>query len=153
MPAVPPDLTSADADDLARLVASLSNDKLAEVMRGSRRVQILDEIFRRMSEHFAPEKAKGLYAVVDFTLSGRPDGGVDHYRAVIDDGGCVAGRIEAMGDAPPPRTAFRADAVAFLRLVTGAVSGVELLMTGRLKVRGDLLFAARIGGLFSMPKG
>lgn len=151
MPDVPPDLTSADPAELARLVTSLSDEKLAEVMRGGLRDQILDEIFRRMSEHFAPEKARDLDAVVAFRIAGRQDGGFDLFQATIADGACVAGRANGTSE-HIPRTTIRADAVPFLRLVTGAVSGLELLMRGKLRVEGDLMFAARVGGLFSIPK-
>jgi putative sterol carrier protein len=38
--------------------------------------------------------------------------------------------------------------VPFVRLLTGQSDGMKLFMTGKLKVDGDLLFAARVPGFF-----
>ena len=41
----------------------------------------------------------------------------------------------------------------FLRLITAHASAPVLFMTGRLKVRGDLAFAASLMTLFDLPRG
>ena len=50
-----------------------------------------------------------------------------------------------------PRVTLTTDGVDFLKLVTGNVSGPKLFMTGRLKVEGDLMFAAGAAALFRLP--
>ena len=42
--------------------------------------------------------------------------------------------------------------VEFLRLVTGTASGPELFMTGRLTIEGDMMFAAQVAGMFTIPQ-
>ena len=42
-------------------------------------------------------------------------------------------------------------AVNFLKLITGNASGPMLFTFGKLKVRGDLLLAARIQSFFEVP--
>jgi len=37
--------------------------------------------------------------------------------------------------------------------VTANASGPQMLLTGKLKLDGDLLFAAQIQSLFEIPKG
>ena len=46
------------------------------------RKKVLDEIFRRMSEHVDPEKASNADAVLHWKILDRPDGGYDHYEVV-----------------------------------------------------------------------
>ena len=39
----------------------------------------------------------------------------------------------------------------FLRLVTGAESGPAMFMTGKIKIKGDLMFASRMTSFFRIP--
>ena len=49
-----------DADQLAQMVATASDEQLAEGMNDPEsRKSTLDEIFRRMAEHVEPAKARG----------------------------------------------------------------------------------------------
>ncbi len=41
----------------------------------------------------------------------------------------------------------------FLKLVTGNAAGPTLFMSGKLKIKGDLMFAASAASLFTIPKG
>jgi putative sterol carrier protein len=41
--------------------------------------------------------------------------------------------------------------VDFLKLVTGNAAGPMLFMTGKLKIEGDLMFAATVQSLFRIP--
>ena len=43
------------------------------------------------------------------------------------------------------------DGVDFLKLVTGNANPVISFITGKLKIKGDLGFAAQIPGLFRIP--
>jgi len=42
--------------------------------------------------------------------------------------------------------------VNFIKLVSGAVQGPSMFMSGGLKIEGDLMFAAQVEGLFQIPK-
>ena len=44
-------MKSAGAEDFAKLMASVTDEQLAEMMGGPLRKQVLDEIFNRMAEH------------------------------------------------------------------------------------------------------
>jgi putative sterol carrier protein len=65
----------------------------------------------------------------------------------IADGRCQVER----GAAESPRVTIRAALPDFLRLITGKVNGVQLFMTGKLKVSGDLFFAQTFQGWFDRP--
>src|ERR1700754_5188501 len=80
-------LNGADASQLAAMVGQVPDEQLAEGMANPEgRRMILDEIFKRMSEHAEPHQIEGIDAVVHFEITGAPDGGSDVYEAVIRDG-------------------------------------------------------------------
>jgi putative sterol carrier protein len=140
---------AVDPAEFARSVATTPDEQLAEGMADPQgRKTILDEIFRRMAEHVDPGAASGTNAVVHFKILDRPDGGYDHYEVVLDDGAC------AITDAPArePRVTLRIGPVDFLKLVSGNANGPMLFMSGKLKIEGDLMFAATMTSLFRIPK-
>ena len=144
-----PALAGIDASALAALVASAGDEQLAQGMSDpAGRKATLDEIFRRMAEHVEPDKASGTSAVVHFKILDRPDGGYDHYEVVLENGTCT------VTDEPQrePRVTFRIGPVDFLKLASGNAAGPMLFMAGKLKIEGDLMFAATMTSLFRIPK-
>jgi putative sterol carrier protein len=142
------DAAAVDPQAFAAQLASTPDEQIAAGMNSEARVMVLGEIFKRMGEHLRPEAAKGVDAVVHWKILERPDGGFDHYELVIKDGKAT------VTDEPQhePRVIFSVGAVAFLKLVTGNANGPILFTTGRLKISGDLPFAAQIAGLFKVPQ-
>ena len=141
-------LDGADAAQLAAMVGQVSDEQLAEGMANPEgRRMVLDEVFRRMSEHAEPHQIEGVDAVVHFEITGTPDGGSDVYEAVIRDG-----KVE-VSDEPreQPKVKIKTEPVSFLKLVTGQQSGPVLFMTGKLKLEGDVMFASRMTSFFRIP--
>lgn len=137
-----------DAAGFADQVRQVSDEDLGTLMGGELRGQILDEIFRRMVEHFRPARAGGVEAVIHWKILDRPDGGYDHYELVI------AGGAASLSERPSrePALVFRIRPVDFLRLITGNAAGPLLFMTGKLKIEGDLALAARAPSFFEIPR-
>jgi len=144
------DPSQVDANELARNMSQASEEQLAELMSGPMRGQILDEIFRRMSEHFRADAARDTEAVIRWRISGGPDDGVDEYETVISTGAC---EVHEGFQADSARVTFSVGGADFLRLVTGNVAGPMLFMSGKLKIEGDMMFAASAAALFTIPKG
>ncbi|MDX6582416.1 MAG: hypothetical protein QOI10_1600 [Solirubrobacterales bacterium] len=144
------DPTQIDANELAKNMASATDEQLAELMAGPMRGQILSEIFRRMAEHFRADAARDADAVLHWRISGRADGGADEYETVIADGACDAHEGFQVDAA---RVTFTIGGADFLRLVTGNAAGPMLFMRGKLKIEGDMMFAASAASLFTIPKG
>lgn len=136
-----------DPGEMSRLVHEVPDDDLAALMRSDQRPVVLGEIFGRMAEHFRPEQARGIDAVVHFKVLDRPDGGYDHYEIVLRDGACT------LSERPlsEPAVTIRVKPVDFLKLVTNNASGPVLFLRGRLKLDGDVMLASRLTGLFSIP--
>ncbi len=148
-PATPADLANVDADQLAGLVAGATDEQLAAGMSDpAARQSILDEIFRRMTEHLDADKAKGTNAVLLWKITDKPGGGEDLYEVTLADG-TVSVSQEPTAE---PRVTFVVGPAAFLRLVSGAQPGPVLFMAGKLKIEGDLMFASQVATLFKIPQ-
>jgi putative sterol carrier protein len=143
-----PSLAEIDAAEFARMIATATDEKIAEGINGPERKRVLDEIFRRMADHVDPAKARGSDAVLHWKILDRPDGGYDHYEVVVADG------VVRVSDEPSaePRVTLKLGPVDFMKLVSGREAGPVMFMTGRLKIEGDLLFAAQLASLFRIPK-
>ena len=140
---------SVDPAQFARVVAETPDEQLEQGMLSENRGMVLDEIFKRMEEHFDAARAGDVEAIVDWKILDRPDGGYDHYRVEIAGGAC---RVSKDPEGPA-RVTFRVAPVDFLKLVTGNAAGPQMFMTGRLRIEGDLMFAARVQGFFEIPRG
>lgn len=143
------EMDAIDPEQFARTVAETPDDQLAAGMASEHRGAILDEIFSRVGAHVDPERAKGVEAVIRFRITGRPDGEADRYEVSIRDGRASVSR--ELGE--DPRVTLTVNAVDFLKLVSGNAGGPELFIRGKLGVKGDLMFAAQVAGLFTLPKG
>jgi len=105
--------------------------------------QVLDGMFQAMQEHFLPEKAQGVDAVIQYVVT---DEGLEYcYTLAIKDGRCVL-KKEKAGNA---KVTLSMDLISFLKLMCGAADGMALYMSGKLGVSGDLFFSQRIAGFFA----
>jgi putative sterol carrier protein len=136
-----------DAEQYAALVAGASDEDLERGMAENRDL-ILDQVFNRMAEHFRADKAGDLDAVIEWRIRGGADGGKDRWQLAIRDGACSVVRN---GDEEPTVT-LTIGPVEFLKLITGNANGPMMFTFGKLKVRGDLLLAARIQSFFEVPR-
>ncbi|MGH3877694.1 MAG: SCP2 sterol-binding domain-containing protein [Actinophytocola sp.] len=125
----------------AQLEQLMAHDHLRHVVFG--------EIFRRMGEHLDPVRAADLHAVVHWRFTGGTGhGGFDRFQTLIESGACTSGR-HPTADA---RVTLTLSPVDFLRAVTGSVNVALLFMRGKVKVRGDIAFAAGLINYFDLPK-
>lgn len=141
------DLSTLDARTFATLIGRAGRDQLRDALvRPALRARILDEVFRRMPAHLRADRARSVNAVVHWRF---PSGaGYDRYETIIENGTCATGR-DRTRDA---RVTITLDPYDFVRLITSHASAPVLFMTGRLKVRGDLAFAAGLVSLFDLPR-
>lgn len=144
------DLHGFGPHTFARLISRASDAQLRDVLARDRlRTTILSEIFRRMQDHLRVEKARSVRAVIHWRFSGGTgDGGYDRYETVIADGQCAT----TTEPVERPRVTITMHPADFVKLITGNGSAPVLFVTGKLKVRGDLAFAAGLIGLFDLPR-
>ncbi|WP_208630267.1 SCP2 sterol-binding domain-containing protein [Amycolatopsis kentuckyensis] len=143
------DLSKVEPARFASLVASASRTQLESVVADrALRERVLDEIFARMGAHIRPDRARDLQAVVHWRLSGgMGEGGFDRYETTIAHGSCTVSR-EMHGR---PRVTITIAPADFFRLITHQATPAVLFVTGRIKVKGDLAFAAGLIGFFDLP--
>ena len=131
-------------------VSRASTTQLEQLMAHDHlRHVVFGEIFRRMSEHLDPVRAASLRAVVHWRFTGGTGhGGYDRFQTLIESGACTSAR-HPTADA---RVTLTLSPVDFLRAVTGTVNVAMLFMRGKIKVRGDIAFAAGLINYFDLPK-
>ena len=142
------DPAAVDPAAFVKAIAETPEDQLAAGMADEQvRTLVLDGIFSQMAEHFDAQKAGDTEAVLEWRILDKPGGGADRYQVVVTGGGC---KVEK-GGTNTPRVTFTMKPVDFLKLVTGNAAGPMLFMTGKLKIDGDLMFAATVQSLFRIP--
>lgn len=135
-----------DVDQVAQMVGTLPEEQIAEAMSGEGREMVLSEVFRRFPEQLS-DAGKQEDVAIEWRIGGGPGGEPESWFVVVKGGECVAGKeLEA-----EPRVTFEVGGVDFLKLVTGNANPVEMFMSGKLKIKGDLMYAARVQSLFVMP--
>src|SRR3569833_2973185 len=143
------DLSKVEPARFASLVSSASRAQLESVVAEKPlHERVLKEIFARMGAHIRPDRARDLHAVVHWRLSGGVgEGGNDRYETVISHGSCTVSR--EMSSAP--RVTITIAPADFFRLITHQATPAVLFVTGMIKVKGDLAFAAGLIGYFDLP--
>jgi hypothetical protein len=143
-------LAAMCTDTFVWFVSRASTEQLDRLMAHPHlRHVVFGEVFRRMGEHLDPARAADVRAVVHWRFTGGDTAdGYDRFETVLHDGTCTSG-TEPTADARVTMTLAPAD---FLRVVTGGVGVAMLFMRGKVKVRGDIAFAAGMINYFDLPK-
>lgn len=135
-----------DTASLARMVRSMPAEQLAEGVRVNREA-LLQGVFERLAERLtdAGRRERG---AIQWRISGAESAdGFDRWFVVLDGGRCETGRDLDV----KPRVTLTVGPLDFLRLVTGAADPRRMWFQRRLRIRGDLIWAARMPRLFRPP--
>jgi putative sterol carrier protein len=101
------------------------------------------ETFEQMAGRFKADRAAGTNAMIQYEISG--DGG-GTWHAVIKDGTCSV----ASGACASPNLTLQMAAQDWLDMTAGKQSGQMLFMSGKLKLKGDMGLAMKLGSMFAM---
>jgi putative sterol carrier protein len=101
------------------------------------------ETFDAMPGRFQPAKAGSTSATIQYDITG--DGG-GTWHAVIQDGTCRV--VE--GAAASPNLTLTMAAQDWLDMTAGKLSGQMAFMSGKLKLKGDMGLAMKVGSMFSV---
>jgi putative sterol carrier protein len=99
------------------------------------------ETFDALAGHFRPDKAAGVNATIQYEITGDQGG---NWNAVIKDGQCVV----TAGVATSPTLTLTMSSQDWLDLAGGKLSGQMAFMSGKLKLKGDMGLAMKIGSMF-----
>jgi putative sterol carrier protein len=142
-------IDASDFPSLKQAVEQRSNEELVgAIQEQDGGVDgVLGKVFAGMAESFSPAQAAGQQAVVQYEISA-PAGGPEFAMPLAPRRG-----DNEQGRAESPRVTIRIALADFLRLITGNANGMQLFMTGKLKVSGDLFFAQTYQSWFDRPQG
>src|SRR3954453_14523546 len=136
-----------DPTQFAAMVRQASDDDLAAGLKLNRDM-VLDGIFTAMPQSFLAANAAGIDAVAEWRIAGADDQPPARWQVRISGGQCT---VQRDGDAKPD-VVYELGAIDFIRLVAGQLEGPQLFVSGRLRVEGDLMLAARMPAMFTPPK-
>lgn len=101
------------------------------------------DTFEAMGGRFRADRAQGVNAVIQYDIAG-DDGGTWH--AVIKDGACTV----TSGAAPSPSLTVNMSSQDWLDMIGGKLSGQMAFMSGKLKLKGDMGLAMKLGSMFQV---
>ena len=135
------------ADGFARVVRDAPDERLERIMRTRMRRAVLDGIFWQMPQHVNRKAIAGADAVIRWEVTNAARG-PDTYELTLKDGRCSSRR--GATDIQPTVT-VTLDAVELVKLATGNSDPMQAYFKGRLKLGGDIMFAAKLQVLFRIP--
>ncbi len=105
-----------------------------------------EEVEKRLNAEITPAKMKGLTTSVAYVYDGCP-GGKDKYLYFKTENGTFAQVLVGEGD--PPQAEFRVTGPynLFADLSQGKVSSQRALMSGKLKLKGNMVKALKLASL------
>ncbi|MBW3588522.1 MAG: SCP2 sterol-binding domain-containing protein [Actinobacteria bacterium] len=131
-----------DPAQLAEAIKGMSDDDLKANLKEQGYDTVLQQIFSGMEEAFSPEKAGNTSAVIQYDIE--TDDGTKSWTVNIADGTCKT----SSGAADSPRVTLQMNIIDFVRLIFRQADGMQLFMSGKLKLKGDMMFAQQMQGYF-----
>ena len=130
------------AGELAAMIKGKSDEEIESAISERGVDPTLEEIFKGMESAFDAEKAASTQAVVQYDVD---SGGETKTWTVNIDNGTIS---TSSGAAENPRLTLQSSLPNFLRLISGEAQGPALFMSGKLKIKGDMMFAMQMQNFF-----
>jgi putative sterol carrier protein len=135
-------MTTAAQDELRAQIADKTDDEILALMTGRPGgvAGVLDDTVAGMADALDPDAAQD--CIVGYEIDSTD--GLYAYRIEVR-GHDVQTERRAPTDA---RVVLQLQVAEYLRLITGLLDGTEAFLSGRMKIRGDVMFAPQIGRMF-----
>jgi len=104
----------------------------------------VQDIMTKIPEHFNPEKAKGVTAVIQCLFTGEQ---ASDWVIIIEDQVCKVDE----GVTNDPDITIKAKAETGVKLLTGQMDPMRAYLLGRVKVSGDLTLGMKLVNFFDRP--
>ena len=101
------------------------------------------ETFDAMPGRFRADRAAGTTAVIQYEITGEGGG---TWHATIKDGACTVKE----GPTPNANLTLTMAAQDWLDMTAGKLAGQMLFMSGKLKLKGDMGLAMKLGSIFQV---
>ncbi len=136
------------AGRVAGALRNASPERVDRLMRSPARRFVLEAIFWQMPRQIDRRLAAGADAAIRWHITGRADGGEDVFQLEIADG---HGRVIRGEGNREPRLTVTVDGADFVRIATGSADPMRAYFTGRLRLAGDIMAAAKLVSMFRIP--
>lgn len=103
----------------------------------------IKELFESMPKAFDPEKAPGINAVVQISLTG--DEAADYYVSIAD-GKCEVNE----GEHESPTATLKMDSGDYVNLVSGKLNPMMAFSQGKIKISGDMGLLLKFQNFFDL---
>ncbi|MCX6395936.1 MAG: SCP2 sterol-binding domain-containing protein [Propionibacteriales bacterium] len=143
------DPAALDPVAVATAISRVDLDHLSRVMAGGFRDVVLTEVFGRLPDFLIAEKARGVRVAIMFEVERDHPGEPDRYLVRVADGVCTV-QPGAPADAPVDATLVLAGH-ELLCLVLGRLNPVRAVLSGQLRVRGQVLKALGFNAVMRIP--
>lgn len=134
-----------DPQEIAEAIKGLSDEDLNTRLKEQGIDATLKQIFDGMQDAFQADKAQGVSAVIQYDIES--DEGTKIWTVNIGDGKCATNE----GAADSPRLTLALKVTDFVRLIFRQADGTQLFMSGKLKLKGDMMFAMQMQNFFQQP--
>jgi putative sterol carrier protein len=147
------DISTMEPQTFARLIKHASAEQLDAVLGDpTLRRALLDRIFSRMAGQFRPENAPERDSAIHWRLTGGPHGDEVYETWITGTHGPATPQCATSKEpSHDPRVTLTLSGEQFLKLVSGNTSPTMLFVTGKVKLDGDIGFAAQLSKIFDMP--
>jgi putative sterol carrier protein len=134
----------ARVEDLGNMVGDKSDEQLNALIKGLEGQDggMIKAIFDGMEQRFLPDKAAGRSAVIQYDIN-LPEG-TQSWQVDVAGGQCTT----SQGGDKEAQVTLVLGAPDFLRLMSGKLNGVQAFMSGKLKLKGDMMLAQTMQGWF-----
>jgi putative sterol carrier protein len=135
-------MTTPEQDALRQMITGKSDDQILALLRESPggAPAVLEMTMAGMAGALDPDSAQD--CVVGYEIESESD--TVSYRIEVRDHEVDAAQ-RPLDDA---RVVLQLNVPEYLRLITGLLDGTEAFMSGRMRIRGDVMFAPQIGRMF-----
>ena len=131
------------------LAAQIPEQRLEQLMRTPVRPLIVESIFLLMPRYLNRAKATGLNLAIRWRVTPPDDpDSADVYDLVIAD---RRARVVRHTGGSKPLVTITIGATDLLMLATGRTNPMQAYFDGKLRIRGDIMQAARLTALFRIP--
>ncbi|MFE7358285.1 SCP2 sterol-binding domain-containing protein [Streptomyces sp. NPDC057543] len=140
-------LRSGELSEVRAALAGLSREDLAAWLATPDGEDVLRTVFERMPERYTGGPMDGTQTA-RWEVERLPASTLA-YDLVLTEDTCD---VRETGISGAPAVTLALDAVSFVEMASAAVQGMDLLLKGRLHIRGDVNLAIRMESLFGLAE-
>ena len=131
---LPEELRGLDPEEVLAFLRTASDAEIAERVHAMGTARVLELVFQGWTQRITPREGRSPGLLV-FALD---DDGTEHRHGLVLG---PEGAVAVTEPAEPARSTLRTTLVRFLRVAAGAQDPKRLVLTGRLRLGGDALWA------------